>query len=246
MYPILFSIGRVHIYNHGLLMVLGALIGGLVVFRLAKSKNYKTDFLFDLFIYSFVAGLIGARFLYVILYFNQFASVKEMFFVWYGGLVSYGGMLGGALLAYLILKTRKENIYKWFDIGIIGVLLGWAIGRIGCLLNGDSYGVLSSSKIAIWGRIPTQLFESIGSLIVAIIIYFLLKNKGRLKLADGVLFWLGLAGYTIVRFLVDFFRDEAIFAWHLKAGQLGSLIILVISSIMIYRLVKARKEIAWS
>lgn len=109
MYPILFSIGKVHIYNHGLFMVIGATLGGLLVWRMAKIKAYNTSFLFDILVYGFIGGLIGARVLYVILYFNQFASTKEMFFVWYGGLVSYGGMLGGLLIAYLILKKKQRK-----------------------------------------------------------------------------------------------------------------------------------------
>lgn len=126
------------------------------------------------------------------------------------------------------------------------MLLGWAIGRIGCLLNGDSYGIISSSKIAIWGRIPTQLFESIGSLLVAIALYYIYQNKERLKLKDGVIFYLGVGGYALVRFLVDFTRDENIVFLHLKLGQLGSLLIFIIVSFIIYRLVKNRKEVAWS
>lgn len=243
MYPILFSIGSVHIYTHGLLMVIGATFGGFVIYLLAKQKRYNTSFLFDLLVYSFLAGLIGARILYVILYFNQFANFKEILLIWYGGLVSYGGIIGGLLVAYLILKAKRENIYKWFDIGIIGLLIGWAFGRIGCLLNGDSYGILSSSKIAIWGRIPTQVFESIWVVVLATGLYWFSTRKNSSNLPTGFIFLTGIGAYSLGRFVIDFWRDENKFLLGLKVGQLGSLIVLIGSVVIIYLLVNKRKEV---
>jgi phosphatidylglycerol:prolipoprotein diacylglycerol transferase len=228
------------------MMVLGVVAGGFVVYAIARKQNLNTGFLFDLIVYSLLFGILGARVLYVILYHNQFADVKEMLFIWFGGLVSYGGMAGGLLCAYLMLKQKKENVYKWFDIGIIGINLGWAIGRIGCLLNGDSYGLLSSSKIAIWGRFPTQLFETFWCLLVSIGLYLIYNNKDKFKLPDGVIFYLGLALYAIGRFVIDFWRDENIILIGLKAGQIGSLIILIISALLIVKLIKNRKEVRWS
>lgn len=240
MYPILFSIGRVHIYSHGLLMVIGALVGGILIFYLARQENLRRDFLFDLLVYGLLAGLLGARIAYVIVYFHQFTSFQDMFFIWDGGLISYGGMLGGLLLAYWFLKTKKENIWRWFDLGVIGLLAGWAFGRIGCLLNGDSYGIISSSHLAIWGRIPTQLFESIYCIILAATLYLIYRKKDELNLPDGFIFLKGIGAYALGRFIIDFWRDEEIFAFHLKAGQLSSLVIFILVMIIVYRLMGDR------
>ncbi len=246
MYPIIFSIGRVNVYTHGLLMVLGVTLGGLAIYFLARKEKYDTSFLFDLLIYAFLGGLIGARMFYVIIYFHQFGTIKEALFIWYGGLVSFGGILGGLLTAYFILKTKRENIYQWFDIGAIGLMLGWAIGRIGCLLNGDSFGIINASKIAIWGRIPTQLFESAWTLLVAVGLYFIFRRKKQYNLPAGVIFFLGLAGYALGRFAIDFYRDETIFFLNLKAGQIGSIILIIFSAFMVYRIIVKRKELKWS
>jgi len=242
MYPILFSIDGVNLYTHGLLMVIGIGLGSLILYSIAKRKGYETKFLFDLIIYSVLGGLIGSRILYLLLYFNQFANWKEMLFIWYGGLVSYGGIIGGFLVVWAVLAYRKKPILEWFDMGIVGFMVGWGIGRVGCLLAGDSLGLISSSRIAIWGRIPTQLFESIWSIVVALICFWLLGRKEKFNLPDGFIFGVGLASYALGRFVVDFCRDDAPLFWIFKAGQIGSLVIFLLLAFILIVTVKRLKR----
>jgi len=239
MYPVLLSIGRVNIYTHGLMIALGAAIGGAVVYYLAKRRNLNTSTLFDTIVYSLLGGLVGARILYIILYPHQFNGILDMLAIWYGGLVSFGGIAIGLFIAWLILKSKNEPVYKWFDIGIIGLLAGWAVGRIGCLLNGDSVGIVSLSKIAVWGRIPTQIFESIWSLAVAGICFWLLMKKKTLP--SGLIFWLGLGGYAFGRFIIDFFRDENKIFLSLRLGQIGSLSLFILAFIVIFFMMRTEK-----
>ena len=242
MYPILFSLGRLNVYSHGLMMAIGAVAGGLVIFYLAKRKGLKTNFILDLCVFTLLAGIIGSRILYVILYFDQFQRFREVFFIWYGGLVSYGGIAGGFLVAFLYLKAKKEPVLKWFDVGMIGLLIGWAFGRVGCLLNGDSFGLISQSKIAIWGRMPTQIFESIWVIIAAGLCYVGLGFKAKKHLPDGIIFISGIGLYALGRLAVDFYRDEPTIIWFLKGSQLGSLIIFILAILAIFYLIKHRKE----
>ncbi len=234
MYPIILSFGRFNIYTHGLMIAIGAVCGGMIIYWLAKRKGEDTSFLFDVLIYSLLAGLIGARILYVIIYYNQFANWKEIFQIWYGGLVSYGGIAAGLITAWIFLKLKKKSVARWFDLGIIGLMIGWAVGRVGCFLNGDCLGIVSSSKIAIWGRIPTQLFESIWALIIALGCFLLLGRKAKLNLSDGTIFWIGLGGYALGRFVIDFFRDEVALLWVFKAGQIASLIVLFTTLVILW------------
>jgi len=220
---------------------LGIIIGSLLLYLLAKKKDLETDFLFDTIVYSVFAGLIGARLAYIVIYHNQFASLKEMLFIWYGGLVSFGGMIGGFLVAWAILHYKKKPVGEWFDLGIIGFLVGWGIGRIGCLLAGDSLGIVSASKLAIWGRLPTQLFESLWVLIVAGACYWLSIKKPAWNLPDGFIFLAGIGGYAIGRFIIDFFRDEAAIFYSFKASQLASFLIFVIVAFMMGVMIKRLK-----
>lgn len=245
MYPIIFSVGQLNVYTHGVMIALGALVGGLAIYLIGRRNDYNNEYhieyLFDLIVFSLLGGIIGARILYVIIYFNQFYNYKEMFFIWYGGLVSFGGMVGGFLTAWLILNKRKEPVLKWFDLGMIGLLIGWAFGRIGCLLAGDSFGVYTTSIIAIWGRIPTQIFESVWVLICAGLLFLLLRKKEDWQLPNGVIFLSGIGLYSLGRFTIDFFRDEEIFFRYLHASQWGSLLIFIVVVVVLWQLLKGRK-----
>ena len=228
-YPILFHIGKINFYTHGLMMVLGAALGGVILYNLAKRDNKRTDFIFDLVIYVILGGLVGARILYLILYYNQFAGFREMLMIWYGGLVSYGGLIGGFTVAYFVIRAKKENILGWFDIGSIGLFAGWAIGRIGCFLTNDSLGVASNSILAIGGRLPVTLFESVWSLVVAVAGYLLWRIRDKVRLPEGAIFLVTIGLYALGRFVIDFFRQEDVFFLGLKAGQVGSLAVFIIA-----------------
>jgi len=230
-------------YSHGLLIGLGVLAGGLLLFYLARKKDLSTDFIFDLVVIATVGGLIGARVLYFIFYRDQFVAWYEVFYIWYGGLVSFGGLLGGILTGVFYLKARGENVWKWLDLSIIGLMTGWAIGRVGCLLNGDSVGILTTSKLAITGRFPTQVFESIWSLVVVGFCLIFYKYKPR-ELGAGSVFSAGLFLYGIGRFFIDIWRDEPVLFWLIKPGQLTSLIMisiaLIIFGLINYKLLRRR------
>lgn len=230
MYPIIWHLGKINIYTHGLMIAAGATIGGLLIYYLAKRENLNTRFLFDLLVYSLFAGIIGARIVYVIFYYYQFSNWKEMFFIWHGGLVSFGGLLFGFLAAWLILKKRHEPVLKWFDIGIIGLLVAWVIGRVGCFLNGDIPGIQSNSKITIWGQVPVSLIEAGWSFMVAMLLFSLLIwQKNFLdKFKDGFLFFIGLGSYFLGRAVIDIFRQDRVLFLSIKTGQLTSMIILLL------------------
>jgi len=232
MYPILFSLGRINFYTHGIFIALGALLGGGIIYYLAKKEKLPTTFLIDILIYSLLAGLIGERLAYVVTYYYHFGNWQEMFLPQFGGLVSFGGILFGFLVAGMLLWRRRKNILKWFDIGIIGLLVGWTIGKIGCLLSGDTPGISYVGKIAIGGQLPVALFEAIWCVLVAGLLFSLIiKRKNILaRLPDGFLFLSGLFGYFLGSFILDFWRQDTIpsmIFWHLKAGQWASIVVLL-------------------
>jgi len=243
MYPILLSFGQVNIYTHGVMIALGVVLGGGIIFYLAKKEHLSRKFLFDLLVFSLFGGIVGARIVYVIFYYYQFTNWHEMFFIWRGGLVSFGGIIGGFLVSYFILKKRRQNIWQWFDLGIIGLLAGWTIGRIGCLLSGDVPGIASSSKIAIWGQIPVSLFEAIWSFVIAGFLFYLVlwQKKWVQTWTSGSLFWGGLALYGLGRLVIDFWRDERVILI-IKGGQIVSLLVFLLAlGILIWQYLEAAK-----
>ena len=227
MYPILFRIGKINFYSHGFMIAVGFLVATTVLFWLAKREKLSQDKLFDTIIYVFLIGLISSRITYFIIYYNQFNSWLDIFKFWEGGLVSWGGLIGGFIAAAIILIRQKEKVLKWFDLGTIALLTGWAFGRVGCFLNGCCHGVKSASKLTMHGMVPIQLIESAWVLILAIALFLLIKYRLIKNRFDGMIFLLGVGGYCIGRFIIDFWRQEDILFLRLKPGQIASLVVLI-------------------
>jgi phosphatidylglycerol---prolipoprotein diacylglyceryl transferase len=95
----------------------------------------------DLVIVVFVGGLLGARLTFMIQY---GVPLKQIFRIWEGGIVLYGGIVTGMLaflvFYYFVLKKVGVSIWKLADVAGPGLALGIALGRVGCFLNGCCYG----------------------------------------------------------------------------------------------------------
>lgn len=240
MYPALFSFWKITIYSHGIMVALGLLFGGWLIYYLAKEEDLSTNHLLDLLLYAVVAGLIGARLNYVLAYHDYFNSFWEYLAVWRGGMVSYGGIIAGFGVACWYLVKERENIWKWLDIGIIGFFLGWLIGRCGCFLAGDVVGkptefVLGITQPAIDSlqRHPVALYEAFVVLICFSGTIFVYKTRA---IKDGLLFFSGMILYFIARFGIEFLREYNNFFWGLSLSQI-TLIVLTMIMIggLIYR-----------
>ncbi len=90
-----------------------------------------------------VGTILGARAAYVVTYWNdEFAGqpVSEIFAIWHGGLVFYGGLIGAIITGAIYLRWKKLPLWKTADVLAPSIALGSVFGRIGCLLNGCCYG----------------------------------------------------------------------------------------------------------
>jgi phosphatidylglycerol---prolipoprotein diacylglyceryl transferase len=114
--------------------------------RAAKiGLNLPRERIQDLAIVLFIFGLAGARLTYML----QFDVPLQKFFrIWEGGIVLYGGIIGGAAAFILFHRyvLRKFNITLWQmgDLAAPCVCIGIALGRVGCLMNGCCYGNIAN------------------------------------------------------------------------------------------------------
>ncbi len=118
---------------------------GLVIWR-AQQVGLDVDRLLSLCFWMVVVGILGARLFYVIQKWEQFEFANPQQFVvtlldmTKGGLVVYGSLFGGAAVLMLAKRIWKLPVRLVLDVVAPSMLLGLAIGRIGCLLNGCCYG----------------------------------------------------------------------------------------------------------
>ncbi|MBU1993046.1 prolipoprotein diacylglyceryl transferase [Patescibacteria group bacterium] len=204
---IILDLGLVHIHIWGLMVALGLLAGLLVTLKLAKKYKISEVHVYDIFLLLFASSMIGARFLYVLLEWDYFEdNLVDIFKVWDGGMVFYGGFLAAVLVIWLYLKKKKIDFWKVTDMMAPGMALGLGIGRIGCYLIGDHLGAKTSFFLGSMFkgelRHEPALYLSVNGFILFVVLWIL---KDKLK-ETGALTYVFLILYGIVRFFLDFTR----------------------------------------
>ncbi|TES92916.1 MAG: prolipoprotein diacylglyceryl transferase [Candidatus Cloacimonadota bacterium] len=255
MFRTLFHIGSFEIHTYGMMQAIAFFTAIFIATRRAKKEGVDPNIIFDFAIWFLVSLVIGARLWYVIEHIREYsANPFDIFKIWEGGLVFYGGFVGGLFGGLLFLRIRKLSFTKIGDILAPSLAISVSIGRIGCFLNGCCYGRISERYgISFPSRgfppayadqlkqnlikpgaaeslpvIPTQLFAVLDNLIIFTILIFLSRRKPF----QGFLIWLFFGLYGLHRFIIDFFRyyeDVAKVLGILTLSQVTSLVIIILS-----------------
>jgi phosphatidylglycerol---prolipoprotein diacylglyceryl transferase len=254
-HPIAFHFDSFTIRWYGVMMALAFLAGLWTASRRGLRDGISREKVLDLGPWLIIGAIIGARTLYVITFWKeQFAGepLSEMFAVWKGGLVYYGGLIGASLACILYAKFAKVGLWKLADVMAPSIALGYVFGRIGCLMNGCCFGRACSLPWAIRYPAghsthpvgepalpvhPTQIYESLLSLCL----YGFLAWLYRRKKFDGQVFATYLVSYAILRSFVEMFRGDYPEYQHFLGGwatpaQLVSIGILLAGLIMLWLL----------
>ncbi|WP_422485014.1 prolipoprotein diacylglyceryl transferase [Gudongella sp. DL1XJH-153] len=227
----IFSFGHYSMNAFGMFIGLGIVLGVLVAIKEAKRKKYSTDAITDLMMYAVIFGIVGAR-LYYVLVFNleyYLTNPGKIIAVWDGGLSIQGALIGGALVSLIYARVKKINLWRAADIMAPGIILGQAIGRVGC----DVFGYAMKNEY-FWGIFrngqvlhPTQMYESMLNFILFGVIWARRKSVKY----DGQLFFTYLIGFSINRFIVEFFRTNPIFIEPFTVAHATSIGLILISFI---------------
>lgn len=218
MHPILFKIGFLTIYSYGTMLAAAFLVVIFLISVKAEQKGISSDIVFSLGFRIIIWSVIGARLLYVLLNLREFSNPIEILFLNKGGLIFYGGLLGGIASAIVYLKKQNTRILDFFDLACPYLALGQAIARIGCFLNGCCYGkpakvagvIFSPDSIA-GARFcnvplhPVQVYDALCNLIIFIV----LLKYGQKNNKTGILFFSYLLLYSAERFVFEFIRADS-------------------------------------
>ena len=226
---ILFSIGSAHIYGYGLMIALGIILAFYISEKLAKKRGLDNDSLFNMGVTGVIAGLIGAKLLYLVVELPAIIADPSLLLNIGEGFVVYGGLITGILGAWLYAKKKNLPIWPYLDCGVVGIAVGQGFGRLGCFLAGCCYGkpthsfigmVFPADSLAPAGipLIPTQLISAAGDFLLAGLLVWagsqtvtgrglFAKGKDR-ALPDGSAGCAYLILYAVGRFLVEFLRAD--------------------------------------
>jgi len=253
MYPELFRIGNFPINTYGVLLAVGMLLALFVASRLAARDGLPRERIYDIGLWTLISGLVGSKIL--MLFTEDNVQIFSLDFLRSGG-VYYGGFIGGFLALVLLIRWYKLPFWKVADAFAPGVALGQALGRQGCFAAGCCWGKPTGlpwgvhfteaahdfTGVPIYGPDgsdlhlhPTQLYESFTMLIVFGLLVYLHKKKrfdGQVLIAYAII-------YGIVRFLIEFLRDDP------RGNILGLSSLLGISTSQIISLLVAASAVVF-
>lgn len=258
--PKSFHIGNLEIAYYGLIIAFAMLVGVLLACKLAKRRGLKSDDILLLALIVLPCAILGARIYYFI--FNR-TSFREFFNFQDGGLAVLGGVIGGILgiIIFALIKRNFKIIIDLFDICVPCLILGQAIGRIGCFFSQCCYGEVvtnanhcwfplamlvetyEGSGVYVW-HYATNIYESLWNFIGFVpILFAFLKSKEKFTPSAVYLIWYGLG-----RSVIEGFRGDSLFIGNtgIRVSQLVSIIMVIIGVVMlsinIYKRVKKSKQ----
>ena len=254
-YPFSFDLGPLQLTGFGLMMMAAFLMAGWAIQIQLRQRGLDEDYAADIIIAGVIGGLIGAKLWYVLLTRDANSLVSRGGFVW------YGGFLGS--VAGILLNGWRRRVPARFTAEICAapLALGYALGRIGCFMVGDDYGMPSTVPWAVTfpkglppttvaslesmgahfppgtdgaqlvAVHPTQLYETAAMFLVFLWLWRR-RNHGH---AAGWLWAYYLVFAGVERFLIEFVRakdDRLVGAFTL--AQVTSILLIVVGGLLMY------------
>lgn len=254
---------RISIHNYEGLYFFIAVISSMIFFTIiAKQENLDLDMMYEAGFICLISGFATAR-LFTFLFWDSTFEIFKNPLVYFdlfhkGGVSVTGGMIGGLIAGYIYAKIKRLHFFYHVQFFIPAMLLGQIIGRFGCFLNGDSGGrptnmpwgiVFSPDSIAYinypqgTALHPVQLYEIVANFILLMFLLFTGNNRW---ISERRVIWYA-CGYSLTRFIIEFFRgDTEYLKWlpFLSTGQLISILAFIIGILMlIYSIIKPDKLI---
>ena len=255
-YPFNFHLGPLNVTGYGLMLMVGFLVGGWLMDRDLRERGLRHEYAADMTVAAVIGGVIGAKLWYVI----QTGQLSSFFTR--GGLVWYGGFLGG-VATVLLNGWRLKVPMRWtMELTAPALAAAYALGRVGCFLVGDDYGMPTSLP---WGVTfpqgippttagslarefhvavpgvspetlvavhPTQVYETLAMTVVFMVLWKLRRHRNGTGWLFGI--YLMLAGTE--RFLVEFVRaKEDRILGPISAAQLTAVAIVVVGLLLVAR-----------
>ena len=235
------DLGPLTLQTFGICFALAFLAASAVLGRRFEELGRPPDWAWEMTFFVLIGGLVGSRVDFILQNWDD-ASDDLLGSIFSGsGLVWFGGLIGGALAAFLWAWRRNYLRLELLDVASVPLALGYAIGRVGCQLSGDGdYGEPSDlpwamaypeGTVATTEEVhPTPVYETLAMGTIALVLWHL---RDRVK--PGMLFALYLILSGLERFLVEFIRrNDAVLAG-LTFAQLISLALVVAGGLLAQR-----------
>ena len=268
--PKSFEIFGFEITIYGVLIAVGMLLGIFFVVLEARRNHEDPDGYLDLTIITLIAGVIGARLLYAAFSWSLYKNDPgQILNVRSGGMLFYGGLLGGVLSGAVYCRLRKKSFWKMADLACMGILIGQIIGKWGSFFNRESFGEYADNIFSMQipltavraGEVTTAMRENLQtadglSWIIAqplflyeslwcLLVFLMLMMHLRKRVFQGEIFLRYLAGYGLGRAVIQWFRTDKVYfpGTEIDVSLVISGVLFVLCTVIVtVKLVMARKR----
>ena len=268
--PKSFEIFGFEITIYGVLIAVGMLLGIFFVVLEARRNHEDPDGYLDLTIITLIAGVIGARLLYAAFSWSLYKNDPgQILNVRSGGMLFYGGLLGGVLSGAVYCRLRKKPFWKMADLACMGILIGQIIGKWGSFFNRESFGEYADNIFSMQipltavraGEVTTAMRENLQtadglSWIIAqplflyeslwcLLVFLMLMMHLRKRVFQGEIFLRYLAGYGLGRAVIQWFRTDKVYfpGTEIDVSLVISGVLFVLCTVIVtVKLVMARKR----
>ena len=239
---------------HGLFTALGVAFAVFGVARLGRNHSIDPQIVYSCAMWAIPGGIVGSRIVHVIDNWDFYANNPErIFFIWSGGVGLFGALLGGTITGVAWAFLNRQPIGKLADLAAPMMLVAQAIGRFGDIINGEHFSKITSlpwawvhthpdwpglgaAKSAIpldkdglqVGYHPAVAYEMVADIVL---FFFILRLVGRIK-PDGMVMISYLALYSMIRFVVQFSRDDPQRVGFLQQAHIIALIVMAVTVVL--------------
>jgi len=248
------DVGPLTIQVFGLCVAAGVLLGGWLTARRNATLGIATEDTERIVVWLVVAGVVGARLLWVLTNLSAIDSPIDVVAVWEGGLQFSGGFIAAlALSPYLVRKLSRDQRWHMMDGAAIGLAVGLMGGRIGCYAVGEHFGGTTVFPLGItyqgtpgdtiegplvvgetYWSLPVLEFGYVGVILAVLV---LLDRRGRS--GAGTLAGVFGVGYAVCRFASDFLRDYDPTVYGFTGAQYMTMVLLPVG---VFFLLSARRR----
>ena len=254
MYPTI-DLGFFQLNTYWTIYSIAIIIGAMLVFHRIYQAGFPVEHITNGSLLTIVGGTLGS-----FLFRGGAVTIQHIFstgdLTWIGGSSVIGMLLGGIITASIYILKHGFPLGQIFDLGIVPIPLGQAIGRLGCLAAGCCYGKPTFSWIGILlpdnegilaTRYPTQLMSSVinfGIFLVLILFEtYQKKNNKESWPSSGFIFLLYIELFSIHRFAIEFLRGDTIPFWgSFSMGHTITLTVFLLNSAIMFWTIYSTKK----
>jgi phosphatidylglycerol---prolipoprotein diacylglyceryl transferase len=227
--PIALQVGPISVHWYGIIMATAILAAAWLGTSEARRRGENPDLGWSMLLWAVAGGVIGARIYHVIHQWGFYsANISLIPQVWNGGLGIPGAVVGGAVAIWAYTRLRHLPTGRWFDIFVMALPLGQAIGRLGNFVNQELYGpptdlpwgipISAAHRVPEWANLnlypetttrfhPLFAYEAIASLLTLGAMIWI-SRRFAARLYDGDMLLIYIMFYGVVRSYLETFRVE--------------------------------------